>query len=77
MYSFQRQLWSDAINEFTKLILIDPEDADAYMFRGRSYAALSFYYDAMEVNFTDLRISRKRLELIQTILDTFFTEGVF
>ncbi|KAJ3324940.1 cytochrome c oxidase subunit 1 [Boothiomyces sp. JEL0866] len=48
MYSFQRQLWSDAINEFTKLILIDPENADAYMFRGRSYAALSFYYDAME-----------------------------
>ncbi|KAJ3259590.1 cytochrome c oxidase subunit 1 [Boothiomyces macroporosus] len=57
MYSFQRQLWSDAINEFTKLILIDPEDADAYMFRGRSYAALSFYYDAMEDLTQAIRIS--------------------
>ncbi|KAJ2995748.1 cytochrome c oxidase subunit 1 [Globomyces sp. JEL0801] len=48
MYSFQRQLWSDAISENTKLILINPENAQAYMYRGRSYAALSFFIDAME-----------------------------
>lgn len=49
MYSFQRQLWSDCISELSKLIVIDPENAQALMFRGRSYAALSFFTEAMEV----------------------------
>jgi tetratricopeptide (TPR) repeat protein len=62
MYSFQRQLWSDAISEFTKLILINPENAMAYTFRGRSYAALSFFIDAMEDLTQAIRIAPDKAE---------------
>jgi len=48
LHSFQKQLWSDSISEFSKLIEIDPERASCYMFRGRSYAALSFFSEAMK-----------------------------
>jgi tetratricopeptide (TPR) repeat protein len=48
MYSFQKQLWSDCISEFTKLINVHPENADYYMYRGRSYAAMSFFVEALE-----------------------------
>jgi tetratricopeptide (TPR) repeat protein len=48
MYSFQRQLWSDCITEFTKLIWINPENSEYYIYRGRSNASLSFYNEALE-----------------------------
>jgi tetratricopeptide (TPR) repeat protein len=48
MYSFQKQLWSDCISEYSKLILFNPESADYYMFRGRAYASMSFYVEALE-----------------------------
>jgi tetratricopeptide (TPR) repeat protein len=57
MYSFQRQLWSDCISEFTKLIHVDPENSQALLYRGRSYAALSFYSEAMQDLTQAIRLS--------------------
>jgi tetratricopeptide (TPR) repeat protein len=48
MYSFQKQLWSDCIGEFSKLIMFNPENADYFMYRGRSYASMSFFVEALE-----------------------------
>jgi tetratricopeptide (TPR) repeat protein len=56
MYSFQKQLWSDCIQETTKLIMFNPDNADAYMYRGRSYAALSLFSEALEVTILNCRI---------------------
>jgi tetratricopeptide (TPR) repeat protein len=48
MYSFQKQLWSDCILEYSKLIIFNPENADYYMFRGRAYASMSLFVQALE-----------------------------
>ncbi|KAI9199213.1 uncharacterized protein BJ171DRAFT_632051 [Polychytrium aggregatum] len=47
-YSFRRQLWDDSIVAFTKLLRLNPENGPAYAFRGRAYAALSKWDDALE-----------------------------
>jgi tetratricopeptide (TPR) repeat protein len=48
MYSFQRQLWEDAIQAFTKLISMSPENGQGYLFRGRAYASLFRWDEALE-----------------------------
>ncbi|KAJ1568864.1 cytochrome c oxidase subunit 1, partial [Nowakowskiella sp. JEL0078] len=48
MYSFERELWNDAIQAFTKLIRIHPEDGVPYSFRGRALAFLTKWEDALQ-----------------------------
>lgn len=47
MYSFERQLWDDAINAFTKLIKLKTHIATAYMFRGRANAFMYRWDEAL------------------------------
>ena len=56
LYSFHRQLWDDAIGALTKLIRLSPEDAQAYSFRGRSYAFMAKWDEALEVRVRDVGI---------------------
>ena len=48
-YSFHKQLWDDSIQAFSKLIALNPTLGDAYMFRGRAYAFLSKWDEALFV----------------------------
>ncbi|KAI8804058.1 hypothetical protein BJ742DRAFT_826275 [Cladochytrium replicatum] len=41
VYSFERQLWEDAIQAFTKLIRLHPDEGSPFAFRGRAYANLA------------------------------------
>ena len=49
-YSFQKQLWEDAIQAFTRLIELNSENGQAYLYRGRANAAVSRWDDALEVD---------------------------
>ena len=50
LYSFQKELWEDAIQAFSKIIVLNPENANAYMYRGRAQASVTRYDQALEVN---------------------------
>nr|KAJ3422199.1 cytochrome c oxidase subunit 1 [Polyrhizophydium stewartii] len=58
IYSFQKQLWEDAIQAFSKLIIINPENAQAFMFRGRAYASIAKYEEALDAS---IGLNRTRL----------------
>ncbi|KAJ3161681.1 cytochrome c oxidase subunit 1 [Geranomyces michiganensis] len=45
-YSFERRLWTDSNDAFTKLIALNPNDFDAYVYRSRTSAHLGRYEDA-------------------------------
>lgn len=49
IYNFQKQLWEDAIDAFTKLISLSPGNGLAYLYRGRSNAAISRWDEALGV----------------------------
>jgi tetratricopeptide (TPR) repeat protein len=50
IYSFHKQLWDDAIQAFSKLMSLNPDNGQGYIFRGRAYAALSRWDEALEVS---------------------------
>lgn len=56
LYSFQRQLWDDSIQAFTKLISMNPDNGQGYLFRGRAYASLSRWDEALEDLTTSIKI---------------------
>ncbi|TPX58913.1 hypothetical protein SpCBS45565_g07874 [Spizellomyces sp. 'palustris'] len=47
-YSFQRELWNDAIQALSKLIHIAPDDSEAYQYRGRAYAYLGKWDESLQ-----------------------------
>ncbi|KAJ3354247.1 cytochrome c oxidase subunit 1 [Entophlyctis luteolus] len=47
VYSFQRELWDDGIQAFTKLIALNPENGQAYLYRGRANAYLAKWEEAL------------------------------
>ena len=47
VYSFQRQLWDDSIQAFTKLINLNTMNGQAYLFRGRAFAYLAKWDEAL------------------------------
>lgn len=49
LYSFQKQLWEDAIQAFTKLISLNEENCHGYLYRGRAHAAMTHWDEAFEV----------------------------
>lgn len=49
-YNFHKQLWGDSIQAFTKLIILNPENAEAYAYRGRAYSFIARYDEALEVH---------------------------
>ncbi|KAI8593966.1 hypothetical protein BDZ88DRAFT_3091 [Geranomyces variabilis] len=46
IYSFERRLWTDSNDAFTRLIELNPNDYDAYVYRSRANAHLGRYEDA-------------------------------
>ncbi|KAJ1556100.1 cytochrome c oxidase subunit 1, partial [Cladochytrium tenue] len=68
IYSFQKQLWDDAAQAFTKLILLNPENGQAYLFRGRAQAFLARWEDA-------LRDLTSAVQLAPDRADVFFYRG--
>lgn len=50
VYSFRRQLWKDSHDAFTRLIHINPEDAESYVYRARVNAYLGEWEEAYEVS---------------------------
>ncbi|KAI8832186.1 hypothetical protein BC829DRAFT_422863 [Chytridium lagenaria] len=47
VYSFQRQLWDDAIQAFTKLLRLNALNGQAFLYRGRAYAYLAKWDEAL------------------------------
>ncbi|KAI8610448.1 hypothetical protein BC830DRAFT_742726 [Chytriomyces sp. MP71] len=68
VYSFQRQLWDDAIQAFTKLIKLNPENGQAYLYRGRANAYLAKWDEALR----DLTLA---IQLAPDRADVFFYRG--
>lgn len=62
IYSFERQLWDDAIQAFTKLIKLRPNTAHAYMFRGRANAFLSKWDAALHDLTSSIQIAPNRAD---------------
>ncbi|KNC98500.1 uncharacterized protein SPPG_06197, partial [Spizellomyces punctatus DAOM BR117] len=48
LYSFQRELWNDAVQALSKLIHIAPDDSEAYQYRGRAYAHLGKWDESLQ-----------------------------
>ncbi|KAJ3184569.1 cytochrome c oxidase subunit 1 [Geranomyces variabilis] len=46
IYSFERRLWTDSNDAFTRLIELNPNDYDAYVYRARANAHLGRFEDA-------------------------------
>ncbi|KAJ3009221.1 UNVERIFIED_CONTAM: cytochrome c oxidase subunit 1, partial [Siphonaria sp. JEL0065] len=68
VYSFQRQLWDDGIQAFTKLIKLNPENGQAYLYRGRANAYLAKWDEALR----DLTLA---IQLAPDRADVFFYRG--
>ncbi|ORY43266.1 hypothetical protein BCR33DRAFT_738575 [Rhizoclosmatium globosum] len=68
VYSFQRQLWEDGIMAFTKLIKLNPENGQAYLYRGRANAYLAKWDEALR----DLTLA---IQLAPDRADVFFFRG--
>ena len=49
MYSFQKQLWEDSIMAFSRLITLNAQNGQAYLYRGRANASLSKWDEALDV----------------------------
>ncbi|KAJ3259016.1 cytochrome c oxidase subunit 1 [Chytriomyces hyalinus] len=68
VYSFQRQLWDDAIQAFAKLIKLNPENGQAYLYRGRANAYLAKWDESLR----DLTVA---IQLAPDRADVFFYRG--
>ncbi|KAI9332143.1 hypothetical protein DFJ73DRAFT_64411 [Zopfochytrium polystomum] len=68
IYSFQRQLWDDSVQAFTKLIRLNAENGQAYLFRGRALAFLAKWDDALRDLTTAVQLAPDRA-------DVFFYRG--
>ncbi|KAJ3327686.1 cytochrome c oxidase subunit 1 [Blyttiomyces sp. JEL0837] len=68
VYSFQRQLWDDAIQAFTKLIRLNFENGQAYLYRGRANAFLAKWDEALR----DLTMA---IQLAPDRADVFYFRG--
>lgn len=49
-HSFQKSAWSDALHAFTRVIMLDPFSGSAYSCRGRVYAQLKNWEEALSVS---------------------------
>ncbi|KAJ3299237.1 cytochrome c oxidase subunit 1 [Borealophlyctis nickersoniae] len=47
VYSFQRQLWDEAIGALTKLMRLSPEDGEIFALRGRAFAFMARWEEAL------------------------------
>ncbi|KAI8923467.1 hypothetical protein BC831DRAFT_470816 [Entophlyctis helioformis] len=62
IYSFQKQLWEDAIQAFSKLIVLNPENAQGHLFRGRAYASIAKFEEALDDITAAIRILPNRAQ---------------
>ncbi|KAH9251261.1 hypothetical protein BASA81_010883 [Batrachochytrium salamandrivorans] len=58
--SFQKQLWEDSVQAFSKLIALNGENSQAFMYRGRAYASVAKFENALDDISTAIRISPGR-----------------
>ncbi|KAJ3212811.1 cytochrome c oxidase subunit 1 [Dinochytrium kinnereticum] len=68
VYSFQRQLWDDAIQAFTKLLRLNALNGQAFLYRGRAYAYLAKWDEALR----DLTMA---IQLAPDRADVFYHRG--
>ncbi|KAJ3108931.1 cytochrome c oxidase subunit 1 [Phlyctochytrium planicorne] len=68
VYSFQRQLWDDAIQAFTKLLKLNAMNGQAFLYRGRAFACLAKWDEALR----DLTMA---IQLAPDRADVFFHRG--
>ncbi|KAJ3123091.1 cytochrome c oxidase subunit 1 [Physocladia obscura] len=68
VYSFQRELWDDGIQAFTKLIQLNPENGQAYLYRGRANAYLAKWEEGLR----DLTLA---VQLAPDRADVYFYRG--
>jgi tetratricopeptide (TPR) repeat protein len=68
IYSFQRQLWEDAIQAFTKLLKLNPTNGQAYLYRGRANASMLKWDESLR----DLSMA---IQLAPDRSDVFFHRG--
>ncbi|TPX57923.1 hypothetical protein PhCBS80983_g03494 [Powellomyces hirtus] len=57
VYSFQRRLWTDSGDAFTRLISLNPNDVEAYVYRARAQAELGKWEEALVDLTTAVKIS--------------------
>ncbi|KAJ3416949.1 cytochrome c oxidase subunit 1 [Chytridiales sp. JEL 0842] len=63
VYSFQRQLWDDAIQAFTKLIKLNPLNGQAYLYRGRAHAFLAQWDESLRDLTMAIQLAPDRAEV--------------
>jgi tetratricopeptide (TPR) repeat protein len=63
VYSFQRQLWDDSIQAFTKLIKLNPLNGQAYLYRGRAQAFLARWDESLRDLTIAIQLAPDRAEV--------------
>ena len=56
-YNFQKKLWNDSLNAFTKLITINPENSDYHVYKARIYAHLARFKESFDCLSTAISIN--------------------
>jgi tetratricopeptide (TPR) repeat protein len=49
MYAFNKSLWSEAVTGFTRYLMIEPNSANGFSHRGRAFANLKNWEEALSV----------------------------